>query len=68
MLIHIFERPKWTYKPHTVHDWQDTTVYPSFGMSYMDPVTTNVLTLLVLAVATGHRLPSGPVYNVFAVA
>ena len=50
VLIHIFQRPTWTYKLDREGDWKNHDLYPSFELTYLNPVTCNVLYMLCLAV------------------
>eukprot|EP00601_Ochromonadales_sp_CCMP2298_P031559 CAMPEP_0173339604 /NCGR_PEP_ID=MMETSP1144-20121109/8465_1 /TAXON_ID=483371 /ORGANISM="non described non described, Strain CCMP2298" /LENGTH=432 /DNA_ID=CAMNT_0014285547 /DNA_START=258 /DNA_END=1553 /DNA_ORIENTATION=+ len=57
VLVHIFERPIWTY---SVADWRDGDVYPSYEMPYMGSVAAKILGfLLTLTMSLGVGLEFG---------
>ena len=56
VLVHIFERPAWTYKASVQEHWDDFGMYPSFGLPYLPSAAVVVLEvafLLTLWMAVG---------------
>ena len=49
-MLHIFERPLWTYHANVRDNWNDPNEYPSFDMDYLSPIAVNVLEALCLCV------------------
>jgi Ca2+-binding EF-hand superfamily protein/membrane protein implicated in regulation of membrane protease activity len=50
VLLHIYERPTWTYQSSRGDNWRDSDQYPSFNLTYLNPVALNLLNLACLAV------------------
>jgi hypothetical protein len=48
VLIHIFERPVWTYRAQHVANWNDYHIFPSWELSYLDGATANALVFVCL--------------------
>jgi hypothetical protein len=48
LLIHIFERPMWTYKQEHEQRWSYVDVYPSYGLSQLPAMAGKVLEIIAI--------------------